>query len=42
MQFNEEFPALPIRNFQNHYILIFDMTSLQNAAEQLHYPEFSG
>ena len=34
MQFNE--------NFQNHYILVFDWTLLQDAAEQLHYPEPNG
>ena len=39
MQFNEDFPALPIEGFQNHYL---DLTSLQHAGEQLHYPEFSG
>ena len=42
LQFNEDFPALPIENFQNHYIFVFDLTSLQDAAEQLHYPELSG
>ena len=34
MQFNEDFLALPI--------LVFDLTSLQNAAEQFHYPVLSG
>ena len=38
MQFNEDFPALHMEDFQNHYILVFDLTSLRNAAEQLHYP----
>ena len=42
MQFNENFPALPMEDFQNHYILVFDVTSLQDAAEQLRYPELSG
>ena len=42
MQFNEVFSALPIDDFQTHYILVFDMTSLQDAAEQLHYPELIG
>ena len=28
MQFNEVFPALPMENFQNHYILVFDLTSV--------------
>ena len=42
MQFNEDFSALPMEDFQNHYILVFDLTSLQDAAEQLPYPELSG
>ena len=42
VQFNEDFPALPMEGFQNHFILVFDLTSLQGAAEQLHYPELSG
>ena len=42
MQFNEVFLALPIEDFQNHYILVFDLTSLQDAAEHLQYPELSG
>ena len=41
MQFNEDFPALPMEDFQNHYILVFDLTSLQDATEHLHYPELS-
>ena len=40
--FNEDFPAPPIEDFQNHYILVFDLTSVHDAAEQLHYPELSG
>ena len=42
MQFKEDFPALTLEDFQNHYILTFDLTSLEDAAEQLHYPELSG
>ena len=41
-QFNKVFPTLPMEYFQNHYILVFDLTSKQDAAEQLHYPELSG
>ena len=29
-------------DFQSHYILVIDLTSLQDAAEQLHYPGLSG
>ena len=42
MQFNEDFLALPMKIFQNNYILVIDVTSLQDAAEQLDYPKLSG
>ena len=42
MSFNEEFPALPHHQFQNHYTLVFDLTSLQDAGENIHYPELRG
>ena len=42
MNFNEEIPALPHHQFQNHYILVFDLTSLQYAGKNIHYPELSG
>ena len=42
IQCNEDFPAVPIEVFQNHCILVFDLPSLQDAAEQLHYAELSG
>ena len=42
MNFNEEVPALPIDLFQNHYVLVFDHTTLQDAGENIHYPELSG
>ena len=42
MQFSEDFPALPMEGFQKNYILFFNLSSLQDAAEQLYYPELSG
>ena len=42
MNFNEEIPALPNNLFQSHYVLVFDLTSLQDAGEKIHYPELSG
>ena len=33
IQCNEGFPALPIEDFQSHYFLVFDLTSLQDAAD---------
>ena len=37
MNFNEEVPALPNNLFQNHYVLVFDLSSLQDAVENIHY-----
>ena len=31
-----------MEDFPNDYIPVFDLTSLQGVAEQLHYPELSG
>ena len=42
MNFNDENPALPNKLFQNHHVLVFDLTSLQDARENIHYPELSG
>ena len=42
VDFNEEIPALPNNLFQNHYVLVFDLTSLQDAGENIHYPKLSG
>ena len=42
MNFNEEIPALPNNLFQNQNVLVFDLTSLQDAGENIHYLEPSG
>ena len=42
MNFNEEIPALSHHQSQNDYILVFDLTSIQDAGENIHYPELSG
>ena len=42
MNFNEGIPELPIDFFTDHYLLVFDLTSLQDADENVHYPELSG
>ena len=42
MNFNEEIPALPNDFFRDLYVLVFELTSLQDAGENFHYPELSG
>ena len=42
MSFNEEFASIPVEDFNDHYILVFDLTSLQDCTEFIHYPELTG
>ena len=42
MNFNEKIPALPNDFFTDNYVLVFGLTSLQDAGEKVHYPELSG
>ena len=42
INFNEETPALPNNLFKNHYELLFDLTSIQDAGGNINYTELSG
>ena len=42
MNFQHDIPSIPIDNFQDHYVLVFDLTSMQDAIEHCHYPELVG
>ena len=42
MNFQDDFPSIPIENFKDHYVLVFDLTSMQDATENCHYPELVG
>ena len=42
MNFQEDNPSVPIDNFEDHYVLVFDLTSMQDATEHCHYPEIVG
>ena len=37
--FQDDNPSIPIDDFKDHYVLVFDLTSMQNAPENCHYPE---
>ena len=39
MNFQDAIPSIPIDNFQDHYVLVYDLTSMQDATEHCHYPE---
>ena len=42
MNFQECIPSIPIDNLQDHYVLVLDLTSMQDATEIYHYPEIVG
>ena len=42
MIFQDDIPSIPIDDFKDHYVLVFNLTSMQDAAENFHYPELVG
>ena len=42
MKFQNDIPSIQIDNFNDHYVLVFDLTSMQDATENCHYPELVG
>ena len=38
MYFQADIPSIPIDNFKDHCVLVFDLTSMQDATENCHYP----
>ena len=39
MNFQGDIPPIPIDNFKDHYVLVFDLTSIQDATGNCHCPE---
>ena len=39
MNFQDDIPSIPIDDFKDHYALVFDLSSMQDATENCHYPE---
>ena len=42
MNNQNDIPSIPIDNFKAHFVLVFDLTSMQDASEKSHYPELVG
>ena len=39
MNFQDDIPSLLVGDFKDHYVLVFNMTSIQVAIENFYYPE---
>ena len=42
MNFEDDIPSILIDKFEDHYVLVFDLTSMQDATENCQYPELVG
>ena len=42
MNFQDDIPSIPVDDFKDHYVLVFDLTLMQDATENCHYPELVG
>ena len=42
VNFQDDIPSIPVDNFKDHYVLVFDLTSMHDATEHCHYPEIIG
>ena len=42
MNFQDDIPSIPNDDFKDHFVLVFDLTAMQDATENCHYPEFVG
>ena len=42
MNSQDDIPSIPIVDFKDHYVLVFDLTLMQDATENCQYLEFVG
>ena len=42
MNFQDDIPSIPIDDFKDHFVLVFDLTSMQDATENCRYPDLVG
>ena len=42
MNFQDDIPSIPVVNSTDHYVLLFDLTSMKDATEHCHHPELFG
>ena len=42
MNFQDDIPSIAFDSFKDHYVLVFDLTSMQDVTENCHYPELVG
>ena len=42
MKFQDAIQSIAVDSFKDHYVLVFDLTSMQDVTEYCHYPKLIG
>ena len=42
MNFQDDISSIPVDKFKDHYVIVYDLTSMQDATEHCDYPELIG
>ena len=42
INFQDDIPSIPVDNFEDHYVIVFDLTSMQYATNHCNHPEIIG
>ena len=42
MNFRDDIHSIPINNFKDHYVILLDLISMQDATKNCHYPVLVG
>ena len=42
LNFQDDIPSMPIDDFKDHYVMVYDLTSMEDATENCHYAELVG
>lgn len=42
LHFDQDGPLIKLSNYENHYYLVFDLTSTQQSNQEIYYPEIVG
>ena len=42
MNYQDDIASIPVDKFKDHYVIVYDLTSMQDATEHCDYPEIIG
>ena len=42
LHYNHDSPGIPLKDYKNHFVIVYDLTSTQQSHNQVYYPELVG